>query len=165
MRTHSISCRAESHTHQTPEGRLEVRRLDGGATLAFCGRIGRNDAAMISRCLHTQLDTPPQVLVLDLSDAEPAAPELLDILRRIRRRARTQDVGLHVLGRGDLRTGMALRQHQRHGELHDRYDHIRRRSTAAVDHTLPRPRRRFPRQPSFAGSGVPDRPRTPSRSS
>lgn len=150
MPTSPISCRAGSHTHHAPGGELEVRRIDGGTTLAFSGRLGRNDAAVLSRCLNTQLDTAPRVLVLDFSDAEPAAPELLDILRYVRRRARTQNVGLHVLDRRDLRLGATLGLHQRRCELPGRYDHLSRRLSATSQAHLAHPAHRTQRGTSPA---------------
>jgi hypothetical protein len=108
MPTNPTGCRLGSHTHRTPAGQLRVQGLDGGTTVDVSGRIGRQDAAVLSACLHRQLDVRPRVLVLDLRDAEPAAPDILDILRSIRRRARVQGVGLHVLDRSGLRLGAVL---------------------------------------------------------
>mgnify|MGYP000725236528 CR=1 FL=1 len=132
MPTRPNSCRAGSHTHHAPGGELSVRVIDGGSTLTYTGQMGRNDVAVLSRCLHTQLDANPRVLVLDLSQAEPTTPELLDILRRVRRRARSQDVGVHLLDRSDLRLGGALGLHQRRCELPDRYNDIRHRINATT---------------------------------
>lgn len=110
-----------NHTHPTPGGRLHIRSVTGGTTLAFRGRLGRNDAAVLSRHLHHQLDHGVRVLVLDLSHAEVVAAETLEILRCARSRAHAENIGFHLIDRSEPSLHTSLHQQQRAGERPGRH--------------------------------------------
>jgi hypothetical protein len=77
------------------------------------GVVGAHDAAVLSRCLHAQLEeragaaaeAPSAVIVVDLTEVESYGSELVELLVVAEERARTLEVGLHVLelGRSGLR--------------------------------------------------------------
>jgi hypothetical protein len=101
-------------TVPTPSARISRRPLGrgSGALYTVAGAVGAHDAAVLSRCLHTQLDqcaaTAPDasaVIVLDLTEIESYGSELVELLVVAEQRARTLAVGLHVLelGRSGLR--------------------------------------------------------------
>lgn len=97
----------------SPSARVHRRDLGDGAGVVFtvAGAVGHHDAAVLSRCLHAELaavpgpGTPPRVIVVDLTDVETYAAELVDLLTVAEERASSLAVGLHVLelGRSGLR--------------------------------------------------------------
>ena len=64
------------------------------------GAIGRNDAAVLSTCLHTELDADPAVIVVNLSQVHVCDPAGLEVLTVGPERARAAGVGLHLVDPG-----------------------------------------------------------------
>jgi ABC-type transporter Mla MlaB component len=94
----------------TPWSTIEVRHVDaaGGVLITMAGVIGRNDAAILSKQLHTALDAAPTVLVVNLSQVvscDQAGPE---VLATARERADAAGIALHVIGPTDLLAGDQL---------------------------------------------------------
>ena len=98
----------------SPSARISRRSLGqgSGALFTVAGAVGAHDAAILSRCLHTQLDQcaataseATAVIVVDLTEIESYGSELVELLVVAEQRARTFAVGLHVLelGRSGLR--------------------------------------------------------------
>jgi anti-anti-sigma regulatory factor len=66
-------------------------------TITVGGDLGRNDAAVLSRQLHTALETAPSVVVVNVcavTGADPCAQEVLAVARD---RARAANIALHVV--------------------------------------------------------------------
>jgi hypothetical protein len=108
----------------SPSARITRRPLGRGAGALFtvAGAVGAHDAAVLSRCLHAQLDgcaaVAPEaasaVIVVDLTEVESYGSELVELLVVAEQRARTLAVGLHVLELG--RSGLREQWQTRHGQ-------------------------------------------------
>lgn len=83
-----------------PAARVVVRRPDpGSAVLTLSGEVGRDDAAILSRCLHREMDRGVTLLVVQLRHEGPAPVWLEEVLRVARARARRKGIGLRVVAR------------------------------------------------------------------
>ena len=97
-------------TVPSPSARISRRHLGrgSGALFTVAGAVGAHDAAVLSRCLHAQLDgcataapdTASTVIVVDLTEVESYGSELVELLVVAEERAKTVAVGLHVLELG-----------------------------------------------------------------
>jgi len=114
-------------TVPSPSARISRRPLGqgSGALFTVAGVVGAHDAAILSRCLHTQLGqcaaTAPEasaVIVLDLTEIESYGSELVELLVVAEQRARTLAVGLHVLELG--RSGLREQWQTRRGHASER---------------------------------------------
>jgi hypothetical protein len=115
-------------TVPSPSARISRRPLGRGAGALFtvAGAVGVHDAAILSRCLHAQLDgcaaVAPEaasaVIVVDLTEVESYGSELVELLVVAEQRARTLAVGLHVLELG--RSGLREQWQTRRGQGSDR---------------------------------------------
>ena len=115
-------------TVPSPSARISRRPLGrgSGALFTVAGAVGAHDAAVLSRCLHAQLDecaaAAPEaasaVIVLDLTEIESYGSELVELLVVAEQRARTLAVGLHVLELG--RSGLREQWQTRRGHVSDR---------------------------------------------
>jgi hypothetical protein len=114
-------------TVPSPSARITRRHLGpgSGALFTVAGAVGAHDAAVLSRCLHAQLDeragaapdTASAVIVVDLTEVESYGAELVELLVVAEERARTLAVGLHVLELG--RSGLREQWQTRHGHKTD----------------------------------------------
>jgi hypothetical protein len=111
-------------TVPSPSARISRRPLGrgSGALYTVAGAVGAHDAAVLSRCLHAQLDgcaeAASAVIVLDLTEVESYGSELVELLVVAEQRARTLSVGLHVLELG--RSGLREQWQTRRGQGSDR---------------------------------------------
>jgi hypothetical protein len=114
-------------TVPSPSARISRRHLGrgSGALFTVAGAVGAHDAAVLSRCLHAQLDecaagaaeALSAVIVLDLTEVESYGSELVELLVVAEQRARTLAVGLHVLELG--RSGLREQWQTRRGHVPD----------------------------------------------
>ncbi len=78
--------------------RIEAHRdTTGGVIITVRGDLGRNDAALLSRQLHSALETAASVVVVNaraVAGADPCAEEVLAVARD---RARVANIALHVV--------------------------------------------------------------------
>lgn len=93
-----------------PGATIEVRHVDAatGVIVSVTGVIGRNDAAVLSRQLHTTLDAAPAVVVVNLSQVLCVAMACRNVLATVRDRARSDGIALHVVDPGDCLAGDQL---------------------------------------------------------
>ena len=78
--------------------RIEARPdTTDGVIITVGGDLGRNDAAVLSRQLHTALETAPSVVVLNVRAVTSADPCGHEVLAVARDRARTANIALHVV--------------------------------------------------------------------
>jgi hypothetical protein len=84
----------------SPSATLGLRRPDpDSVVLTLSGRAGRDDAAVLSRCVHRELDRRPALLVLELHHEEPGPECLCSVVRVARERAREIGTGFRVVTR------------------------------------------------------------------
>lgn len=84
----------------SPSAALVLRRPDpDSVVLTLSGQVGRDDAAVLSRCVHRELDRGPALLVLELHHEEPGPECLCQVVRVARERAREIGTGLRVVTR------------------------------------------------------------------
>ena len=112
----------------SPSARISRRGLGPGPGVLFtlAGVVGAHDAAVLSRCLHTELDERAEaapgpgrgVIVVDLTEVESSSSELVELLVVAEERARTLAVGLHVLdlGQSGLREAWQTRRGHEGGQ-------------------------------------------------
>jgi anti-anti-sigma regulatory factor len=88
----------------TPGATIEVRHVDAadGVIITMTGVIGRNDAAILSKQLHTELDAAPTVVVVNLSQVHSCDPTGREVLATARGRAQAAGIALHVIAPSDL---------------------------------------------------------------
>jgi anti-anti-sigma regulatory factor len=78
--------------------RIEARHdTMGGVIITVGGDLGRNDAAVLSRQLHTALETTPSVVVLNVRAVTGTDPCVHEVLAVAQDRARTANIALHVV--------------------------------------------------------------------
>ena len=83
-----------------PAARVVVRRPDpGSVVLTLSGEVGRDDSAILGRCLHREMDRGARLVVVQLRHDGPAPQWLDEALRVARDRARREGVGLRVVAR------------------------------------------------------------------
>lgn len=81
-----------------PSARFALRRPDpGSVVMSLSGVVGRDDVAVLSRCVHRELDRGPTLLVLELAHEEPAPECLCGVVRVARERARETGAGFRVV--------------------------------------------------------------------
>jgi hypothetical protein len=90
-------------TPSAPGATIEVRHVDAatGVIITVAGVVGRNDAAILSRQLHTVLDAAPAVVVVNLSQVLCVAVACRDVLATARDRAHAAGIALHVVDPGN----------------------------------------------------------------
>lgn len=83
-----------------PAARVVVRRPGpGSVVLTFTGEVGRDDAAILRRCVHREMDRGATLVVVQLRLEGPAPQWLAEVLREARDRARHEGIGLRVVAR------------------------------------------------------------------
>jgi anti-anti-sigma regulatory factor len=92
--TDSAATGRDGGPRAAPGAMLEVRYVDaaGGVVVTVCGVIGRNDAAVLSKHLHTALDAAPTVVV-NLRRVQGYDPAGSEVLAQARERARAGGTG------------------------------------------------------------------------
>ncbi|MFC5064634.1 hypothetical protein [Actinomycetospora atypica] len=81
-----------------PAARVAVRRPGpGSVVLTFSGEGGRDDAAILSRCVHREMDRGATLVVVQLRHEGPAPRWLAEVLRVARDRAHREGIGLRVV--------------------------------------------------------------------
>ena len=81
-----------------PSATFVLRRPDpGSAVMTLSGEVGRDDAAVLSRCMHRELDRGPELLVLELRHDAPGPECLCEVVRVARERAREIGTGFRVV--------------------------------------------------------------------
>lgn len=88
-----------SATPSAPGATIEVSQVDTatGVIITVSGVVGRNDAAVLSKQLHTVLDAAPSVVVVNLSHVLWVALSCRDVLTTARERASAAGIALHVV--------------------------------------------------------------------
>ena len=83
----------------SPGATIELRRTDActGVTVTVTGEMGHGDAAVLSRCLHAELDALPSVVVVDVRGVTRRGRTYSEVLEVARTRARCAGIGMHVL--------------------------------------------------------------------
>ena len=83
-----------------PGARVVVRRPGpGSVVLTLSGEVGRDDAAILRRCVHREMDRGAMLVVVQLRHEGLASRWLGEVLREARDRARREGVGLRVVAR------------------------------------------------------------------
>ena len=81
-----------------PSATFVLRRPDpGSVVMTLSGHVGREDVAVLSRCVHRELDRGPTLLVLELHHEEPAPECLCGVVRVARERAREIGAGFRIV--------------------------------------------------------------------
>jgi hypothetical protein len=65
--------------------------------MTLSGPVGRADAAVLSRCVHRELDRGPELLVLELGHDAPGPECLCQVVRVARERARAIGTGFRIV--------------------------------------------------------------------
>jgi anti-anti-sigma regulatory factor len=91
----------------TPGATVEVRHVDaaGGVIIRVTGVVGRNDAEVLSKQLHTELDAGPTVLVVNLVGVQSCDQAGREAIALARERAHAEGVALHVVDPDELAAG------------------------------------------------------------
>lgn len=91
---------------RAPGATIDVRREPpSGVVVTVLGVVGRNDAAILSSRLHTELDAAPDFVVVDLSQVLCVALVCRNVLATVHERARALGVALAVVDPGDCMGG------------------------------------------------------------
>jgi hypothetical protein len=87
---------------------IDVRLVGaaGGVIIELAGTVGRNDAAILSSRLHSEIDRAPTMIVVNLNQIESGVPALREVLTLARTRACIEGVTLYVVDPRGL-TGLA----------------------------------------------------------
>lgn len=91
-----------------PGATIEVRRTPTAVIITVAGVIGCNDAAILSRQLHTALDAVPNVVVVNLSQVHSCTQAGREVVATACERARAVGSALHVVRPGDLMASASL---------------------------------------------------------
>jgi anti-anti-sigma regulatory factor len=85
-----------------PRMTVDVRPVEaaGGIVVSVCGAIGDREAALLSRCLHAQLESEPALLVVDLSRVPSCDHTGRHVLGLVRERAEAAGTELRLADLG-----------------------------------------------------------------